>query len=93
MTDNVRHQYQVITGDTTITTEPAILVGFHVIVATATEDIQIEDGDGGTIVYDIKAVTPINTTKTCHHIYMPNGIHVEYQGAATGTIRIDYNLA
>jgi hypothetical protein len=36
MTDNVRHQYQVITGDTTITTQPAVLVGFHVIVAVAT---------------------------------------------------------
>jgi hypothetical protein len=93
MTELVRHQYQVITGDTTITTQPAVLVGYWHITSSANDDIQIEDGDGGTVVFDIPAGTNINTGKTGHHIYMHNGIHVDYQGTATGTIRIDYNLA
>ncbi len=93
MSSAVRHEYQVITGDTTVTTKPAILVGYWTTTAAVAGEIWFEDGNGGTVVINIPSGTGQNTGKTGHHIYMHNGIHVDYQGTATGTIRVDYHLA
>ena len=79
------------TGTSAITTKPVVLYNIHCVTATATEDFEIRDGAGGTLVLDIKASTAINTNfEFPGGLYLTNGIHITVGSSATGTMRFDY---
>jgi len=86
--------FNATTGTSALTTNPVVLYNIHVVVATATEDLEIRDGAGGTLVLDIKASTTINTNfEFPGGLYLDKGIHITRGSSATGTLRFDYSEA
>jgi hypothetical protein len=84
--------FNATTGTSALTTNPVVLYNIHVVVATATEDLEIRDGAGGTLVLDIKASTGINNNfEFPGGLYLENGIHITRGSSATGTLRFDYS--
>ena len=84
--------FNATTGTGALTTNPVVLYNIHVVVATATEDLEIRDGAGGTLVLDIKASTAINTNfEFPGGLYLDKGIHITRGSSATGTLRFDYS--
>ena len=83
--------FNATTGTGALTTNSVVLYNIHVVIATATEDLEIRDGAGGTLVLDIKASTAINTNfEFPGGLYLTNGIHITVGSSATGTMRFDY---
>tara|TARA_R110000751_G_C13445619_1_gene443500 strand:+ start:95 stop:397 length:303 start_codon:yes stop_codon:yes gene_type:complete len=86
--------FNATTGTSALTTNPVVLYNIHVVVATATEDLEIRDGVGGTLVLDIKVSTAINTNfEFPGGLYLDKGIHITRGSSATGTLRFDYSEA
>jgi len=84
--------YALCAADTDVgASSPALLFGVTVIVATATDVIEIRNSSAaavGDVVLSIPASTAIGTYFPCNGIKMDAGLYADFTG--TGTIRIDW---
>lgn len=87
-------EYALVTADTDVSSgSAALLFGVTVIVATATNVIEIRDSASagtGSVVLSIPASTAIGTYYPCNGIRMDTGLYADFTG--TGTLRIDWRL-
>lgn len=78
-----------ITAGGQIRDKNGVYFGYTVTVATATGPINVRDGTSasGTLIDVIPATTAAGTTKQLNYgLPCTNGLFIEYNGGATGTV-------
>ena len=81
----------LVTADALVHAEPALIFAVTVVVATAAADIQIRHGGAagaGDIIQTIPAATAVGAQFLFHGEKLPNGLYIDYDATATGTLRI-----
>ena len=89
---NPESEYALVTADTDVSTSAAAtLYGVTVIVATATNVIEIRNSTSagaGDVVLSIPASAAVGTYYECNGVMMDTGLYADFTG--TGTLRIDW---
>lgn len=85
-----------VTADTLVKTGQCIYRGYHINVVTATGTIDIRDGTsagGGTVLETIPIATAVGTRREYSvGVACDNGIYVDFNGGATGTVIVLYEV-